>query len=662
MNNVFTKLVNLLETIPEYISEDNTLLKNKIYESAMKMDPKLIATLFNDPIMREYFFVKVADNYVFDKMEFAWLINNKEFLPNSFTKFSQNIGLYDLENKDFLNKNDVVLDFPYKDCVLEFDSKQEDNKRDEIFYNETLSKKQIDVLKDPKVFTNIKLHGEGNMDYQMSDNLIINGNNFLVLCSLLPRFRGKVKCLYWDVLYNTNGDYVPYNDSFKHSSWLVMLKNRLEVAKELLRPDGLIFISIDDNEQAYLSVLMDEIFGRDNSFDKVAIETSSSQGGFGDINPGLISNTEYLLIYVKDKNYKKSCFNENNIYIKKEYDENYKYIMTDINKLEFTNITDLAYEKLGLSKPYNNNTWRQLQEKYGDNYKEILYNTKAEIAFLNKDLVFRTFNPNKPSNSLKEKLKESLANKGTIIVDKDSNGENRYILNGELVLFYKKIFKNINGETVPARRLTTFWNDISWEGIAKEGNVKLRNGKKPEKLIKRIIEISTKPHDIVLDAYLGSGTTTAVCHKLKRQYIGIEQLETHFTKAITRMENVIKNDSSGISKEIAWDGGGSFKSMNLKDNNNIFIKEIKNIKSEKQINKVYEKIKENAYISYNIDLQKFDNNIEQFNYLSLDQKKQILLSLLDKNMLYVNYSEIDDKSYKISDKDKAFNKKFYDIN
>lgn len=662
MNKDFFRILfNLLKTNTEFMSNENTLLKNKVYESAMRMDNNLIDLLFNNEVTREFFFKKTNSSYVFDKMEFAWLINNREFIPNNFTKFSQNIGLFTTNNKDFLGKDDVVLNFPYKDCLLEFNSSDENCQEDELFYNETLSRKEIDVLLEPKVFTNIKSYGNANINFSDNDNLIINGNNLLALSSLLPRYRERIKCIYWDVLYNTNGDYVPYNDSFKHSSWLVMMKNRLEVAKELLAPDGLIFINIDDNEQSYLSVLMDEIFGRDNSFDKIAIQTSASQGGFGDVNPGLISNTEYLLAYVKDNLYKKSCFNEENMYIKKDYDENYKYIMTDMDNLKYVNINDLAYEKLNIEKPYDNNTWRKVKEKFGESYKEILYKVKSEIAYDFKEKVFRTFNPNKPSNALKSKLNESLEKKGVIIIDKDSNGDNRYILNGEIVLFYKKIFKNIDGEDVPTRRLTTFWDDIAWEGIAKEGNVKLRNGKKPEKLLKRIIEISTKPGDIVLDAYLGSGTTAAVAHKLNRQYIGIEQLDSHFNKAIDRMSGVINGDTTGISSQIAWIGGGSFKSMTLMDNNNQYVNKIKKLSTDEEIINMYNTLKKSAYLNYNVDISKFDENIDEFILLTLDEKKEILLRILDKNMMYINYSEINDENNKISEVDKQFNNDFYEV-
>ncbi len=656
-------LINTLQQDSRFISNEGILLKNKIKEYALKMDSSLIDLLFENEIIREKFFKKVGDNYIFDKVEFSWMINNKEFLPNNYTKYGNKIHLATTNDEYLMYKNDVVLTFPYKDCLLEFDSTDENEKRDEIFYNESLASDQIDVLLDPKVFTNINYHTKDGIkkynNFNLEDNLLIKGNNLLVLASLLPVYEGKIKCIYWDVLYNTNSDYVPYNDSFKHSSWLVMMKNRLEIAKKLLKPDGLIFISIDDNEQAYLSVLMDEVFGRDNSFDKVSIQTSASQGGFGDVNPGLISNTENLLIYIKDKNYKKTCFNEDNMYIKKDYDENYKYIMTDLKKLEYTNITYLAYERLGIKKPYNNSTWRKVKEKYGDEYKKILYKEKAIIALTNKDSVFRTFNPNKPGNELKGALQKSLERKDEIYIDKDSKGNERYILNGEIVLFYSKVFKNINGECVPARRLTTFWDDLAWEGIAREGNVKLNRGKKPEKLIKRIIEIATNKNDIVLDAYLGSGTTCAVAHKLGRKYIGIEQLDNHFSKSLNRMKDVINGETSGISSEINWSGGGTFLSMEVMSNNQKYIDKITHEKTKKNITNLFNEIIKNAYINNMLSMDNILKSIEEFKKLELKNQKKFLINILDKNMLYVNYSDIEDKDYQVSSEDKKFNYSFY---
>ena len=141
------------------------------------------------------------------------------------------------------------------------DSTKETETRREVFYNEVLMKSEIDTLLEPKCLANIrKISEEGEeevSEFGDQDNLIIKGNNLLAMYSLLPRYREGIKCMYWDILYNREKDYVPYNDSFKHSSWLTMMKNRLTVARELLKPEGAIFLQCDDTEMAYLKVLFD---------------------------------------------------------------------------------------------------------------------------------------------------------------------------------------------------------------------------------------------------------------------------------------------------------------------------------------------------------------------------------------------------------------------
>ena len=162
----------------------------------------------------------------------------------------------------------MVLAWPYKDCVLEGGQTKEDQKRDEIFWNETLAPDEIDRLLAPKVFTNFKkydkngehaLSGKEKIDFS-KENLIIKGNNLLALHSLYKRFAGQVKLIYIDPPYNTGSDSFQYNDNFNHSTWLTFMKNRLEVAKDLLSTGGIIFIQIDIREQPYLKVLCDEIF------------------------------------------------------------------------------------------------------------------------------------------------------------------------------------------------------------------------------------------------------------------------------------------------------------------------------------------------------------------------------------------------------------------
>ena len=276
MENLLDNFKNLLQKDERLVSKGE-LLKNKIIELALKLDKDLIKLLLSDEKMKEVFFVDVDGTLIFDKDRFIKFVSNKQFLPDSYTAFKNKIGLIDEKGEFISEKKEVVLSWPYKDCVLEGGMTKEDQKRDEIFWNEILAPDEISRLLDPKVFTNAKRidkNGEtplchsreiGNLfrideNGDIKDNLIIKGNNLLVLHSLKKRFAGKVKLIYIDPPYNREADTF-YNDSFKHSSWLTFMKNRLEVARDLLKEDGVIFVQCDDSEYPYLKVLMDEIQG-----------------------------------------------------------------------------------------------------------------------------------------------------------------------------------------------------------------------------------------------------------------------------------------------------------------------------------------------------------------------------------------------------------------
>lgn len=266
------KLEKLLQH-PEFLVEGQ-LNKNKLAELARKYDTKLLELLMSEEEVKDHFFSKIQDEVlVFKKDVFLQFLNNKEFLPDSFTAYKTKIGLA-TENGQYLSENNnVVLNFPYKDCVLEGGQTKEDSKRQEVFFNETLAPTEITRLLDDKVLTNFKRYdkeGEHEVtELNENDNFIIKGNNLIALHSLKKRFAGKVKLIYIDPPYNTGKDSFNYNDHFNHSSWLTFMKNRLEVAWELLSDDGTIWMSIDDSESHYLKVLADGIFGRENFLNEV---------------------------------------------------------------------------------------------------------------------------------------------------------------------------------------------------------------------------------------------------------------------------------------------------------------------------------------------------------------------------------------------------------
>lgn len=267
MQNLINDLINTLKT-DERLIIDGKLVKNKIVELALAMDEELITQLLTNETIKKHFFKDIGDVLVFDKVAFQSFVSNKQFLPDSYTAFKNKIGL--TTNNEYLTESkEVVLTWPYKDCVLEGGQTKEDQKRKEIFWNETLAPDEIDRLLAPKALTNFKKYdkdGEHKVDkISPDDNLIIKGNNLLALHSLKKQYAGKIKLICIDPPYNKGGDDFNYNDSFNHSTWLTFIKSRLACSKSLLHPDGTIFIFCDDNESAYLKVLCDEIFDR-NSF------------------------------------------------------------------------------------------------------------------------------------------------------------------------------------------------------------------------------------------------------------------------------------------------------------------------------------------------------------------------------------------------------------
>lgn len=263
---LFQELEKLLRMHSQYCTEDGVLLKNAIVEAALDLRPDLIKLLMSHDGLRHNFFTEVDGVMVFDKVRFQKFVTNKRFLPDSYTSFKNKIGLM-TEDGDFIAESrEVVLSWPFKDCILEGGQTREDAKRDEVLWNEILAPDEINRLTEPKVLTDFRrydLLGQHEVDnISMDDNLIIKGNNLLALHSLKKKYAGRVKLIYIDPPYNTGNDSFLYNDRFNHSTWLTFMKNRLEVAKELLSPNGSIFIQLDWNEVHYCKILMDSVFGR----------------------------------------------------------------------------------------------------------------------------------------------------------------------------------------------------------------------------------------------------------------------------------------------------------------------------------------------------------------------------------------------------------------
>lgn len=660
-SNLYETVLTVLKTDDRFFSHNGELLRNAVYEAALQMDNNLIKILLSNPITKDRFFSNVEGILVFDKISFGWVVNNREFLPDSYTRYKNKIGLTNGRGEYISSSNDVELVFPYKDCVLEGGQTKEDQKRSEIFYNETLVPDEVDRLLYPKVFTNAKCFTKDGVElakeYQDTDNLIIKGNNLLALASLLKRYEGKIKCIYIDPPYyfsaNRDEDTFAYNSNFKLSTWLVFMRNRLETAKKLLREDGAIFVQISDDGVAELHCLLKEIFitnGENNFINKITVKTKSPSG-FASVNAGVFETAEYILAFAKNK----KMWTYNPQHVKSDYDENYKWYIPNISdNYSDWKIVDL-FEHIANEQGYTTKL-----EAIKNVNPAVFNQLVAEFALKNAQQVFRyTAIGNNAGQDIVYTRDQSKINKGKIYKVQRDKQYDVYITNGQEIAFYSKKIREIDGELTPSIQLSNIWTDTPYEGIANEGGVTLKGGKKPEKLLKRIIEMSTNEGDIVLDFHLGSGTTCAVAHKLNRQYIGVEQLDYKDNDSITRLQNVIAGDQSGISKAVNWKGGGSFVYCELKKLNQEYADLIQTAKDDKELASVWQKIKETGFISSYVNPKEIEPEVEDFNALDFEDKKRLLIALLDKNLLYVNLCDMEDEDFAISNEDKAFTKSFY---
>ena len=607
--NIFEIVIDVLLTLKKYVSEDGKLLKASVYQDIINMDNDLLFVLISNPKIKERFFQEVSGTLVFDKQKFAWFIESKEFLVNSYTRYINKIGL--TKNEEFISKsNDVVLNFPYKDCVLQGGQNKEDQKSNEIFYNEIIASDEITRMLNPKILTNAKRYTkngiEKNIIFNDNDNLIIKGNNLIVLSSLLKRYGEKIKCIYIDPPYNTGSDSFKYNDKFNHSAWLTFMKNRLELAKKLLSNDGFIFVQIDDNEQAYLKVLIDEIFGREKFIGTIVYRRRKSQAN---LSKNLSIIHEYILIYKKSE-----LATLNNI-LNNTDSKDYKNPDNDIRG---------AYKTM----PCTNK---------GGSLYTITSPTGKKIT---------------DEWRFKEETFYELLNDNRIVFPKKGEGKPRY------KLFLSE--KNLKGVIV-----NSWWDDVATNQDANK-DLKELFGKnvfdypKSEDLIKKIIEISTKENDTVLDYHLGSGTTCAVAHKMGRRYIGIEQMNYVEDISVKRLSKVIEGEQTGISKALNWKGGGSFVYCELLENANLIINKI-NLATENNILEVKEEVYSDERIIPYVTREELKKADENFRYLSLEEKKMALINIVDKNKLYVNYSDIEDETFEITKNDKKFSESFYKI-
>lgn len=640
MKNIIDQVTVLLKSDERLVSQDGELLKNQVQELARKNDKELIRLILSDKGIKQHFFYEVGKNLIFDKEKFIRFISNKHFLPDSYTAYRNKIGLTS-RDEFFSESKDIVLAWPYKDCVLEGGMTKEDEKRDEIFYNETLAPDDINCLFDAKVFTNFKrINKKGEHKLEsfnrnekgiIKDNLIIKGNNLLALASLKKEYSGKIKLIYIDPPYNTGGsaETFTYNNSFNHSTWLTFIKNRLTIAKSLLREDGFIAITIDHFELFYLGVLGDEILGRENRIGIVSIvhkpEGRNQEKFFGTSN-------EFMLVYAKNisqANFNKVILdNELQKRFDKE-DEKGKFRLKN-----FIRLTDGKYS-LRANKPhffypiYVDEDLKNFSLTKKDNYIEVLPITDKGVE--------RTWKTTKDTFI-------KLANTGNIVAKKEEVG----------IVLYEKLRED--------QVIKTHW--IKKEYHAYHFGTKLLEqilGRKDFSFPKSLyavldtLKLMTSGDDLILDFFAGSGTTGHATLELnkedggERRFILIEQLDEHINICNERIQKVLsKHDSND-----------SFVYIELAKWNEKWVEKIKKANNSKELINLWEKMKKAAFLSYKVDIKSIDTNVKDFADLKTVDQKMFLIECLDKNQLYINFSEIEDINYGINKDEKTLNKNFY---
>ncbi len=628
MSDFFKKVVEVLKQDDRFFSADGELLRNAVYESAMQMDSKLIKVLFENEVTRERFFADVEGIAVFDKVGFGWVISNREFLPDSYTRYKNKIGLVNGRGEFISNSNDIELVFPYKDCVLEGGQTKEEQKRTEIFYNETLVPDEIDRLFQPKVLVNAVKHTVAGEEcvakVTENDNLFIKGNNVIALASLLKRYEGRIKCIYIDPPYNTRSDAntFAYNNTFNHSTWLTFMKNRLEFARRLLSDDGIIYIDIDHYELFYLGVLADEIFGYENRLGVLAV-VHNLKGRYSEFFSVAHENK---LVYAK---------NAKNAVIKDyQFDNSDNYPLEDeISK----------YKLVGLQRTGNGS----LRSERPNLFYPIYYNPNTEEISTNKCDNFVEIYPIDSEGIERRwrwgKSKVEAEWKTEIVVKKVKD---EYKL-------YTKI--RIKGD-----RPKTLWNRPEYSGTTGTNELKELvshnefSYPKSVQLVLDSLQIVTDEDSIVLDFFGGSGTTGQAVMDLNKQdhgsrkFILVEQMDYINTVSVPRLKAVIEKNKEG-----------SFIYCELAKLNQKYIDAILKAQDDTTLSIIWNDMVKSGFISCKVDPKQIDTQDKEYILLSLDDKKKLLMELLDKNQLYVNYCDMEDETFAISEEDKVFTKSFY---
>lgn len=639
-----TKLTDLLKTNPNFVDDEGELILAAILDSAWKLDADLISLLLSDYELKSTFFEVVNSALLFKAITFIEYISQKNFLDNSFTRFRNRIGLT-IDGKYLGERSEVSLAWAYKDCILEGGQTREYDKRKEIFFNEVLAQDEINRMFDPKVLTDFSRYTtygaepvtEFHRDENgvIRENLIIKGNNLITLHTLKNQFRGKIKLIYVDPPYNTGGstDTFVYNNSFKHSSWLTFIKNRIDISRDLLTDDGFIAVTIDHEELFYLGVLLDEVYGREN---RVGIVTILINPKGRQHEQFFSAATEYMLVYAKNKNI--AHFN--------------KVAIDDDIKRTFNNTDDKGNYRLIPFSRIRTSTLREYKPNF---WYPIYVSPDLSDVTHERFLGYHEIYPVENGNEYSWKTKLD-----TFI---DRNHDNYFMakeIDGRITILHKyheqQVLKNLwtDKKYFPEFQGTNLLKKLLGENIFSY----------PKSLyaVLDTIRIMTNENDIILDFFAGSGTTGHAVMELnnqddgKRTFILCEQLDYIENVTKRRIEKVIQNQDKG-----------DFIYCQLKEHNQRYIDFISSAITSNELMQIWKDMAQNSFLKWYVNPKVPEDAIQDFIEIGkeengLQKQKRLLMELLDKNQLYVNLSEIDDAKFNVSEEDKALNKLFYGEN
>ena len=633
MTDGIMDIFDFLKEHAEYL-EDGIVSRDHVAKAGLTLNPNFLSLLLDNKRTRKLFFVEVNGIPIFDKIEFQRFVKSKEFLPNNYTKFQQNIGLT-VENNFLSDLNGVTLQWPYKDCVLEGGQMNDKESRNEPFWNKYLNTEEISTLLTRKVLH--ENHIFSNEDKAMNDllelekfNQIIKGNNLLALHSLKRRYENKVDVIYIDPPYyfkeKKGSDTFSYNSNFKLSSWLGFMRDRLEVSRKLLSDDGVIFISTNEDGLYHLKIIAEEIFSEEYPY--VANFIWQKRAGGGNDSEAISTNHEFILTFGSANAFQKLPFDETQL---KKY--------------------NLKDEKIDTHGPY---TTKNLHDSSLQDSKGLHFDIECPDGSIlrgdehqwkcNEDTFNERLNDNRivfkriqKNNSWSVHYKIYLwENKGKLIYDK----------NGKLVK------KGI----VPNSFLDP--KKVGRNGDATKELKKLFDGKpvfsypKPTKLIVHLLQMIENKNALVLDYFAGSGTTGHAVLELNQQdggnrnFILVEQMK--YCKSLTR-ERIVRCMSQNDYKS-------SFIYSEMFERGATYISKIQIAQSRKDLMDILDEIKSTNLVSHVIN---YEEVAEQIHSLNVVEIKDFLLEILNQNVAYLSALDIEDKTFSIDSNVKSFNKKYY---